>query len=106
MEEIKSLIENQTWELINLTSLKPPYKPFNNKQVFKIKKGKNGEVLRYKAKWVIKGYLQQYGVDYNQTFTVVVKPIAFKALFTITAYHDFEIKQIDIKTAFLYRPID
>ena len=94
------------WELVNLASLKPPYKPLAGKQVFKVKKGKDSEVLRYKARQVVKGYLQQYGVDYNQTFTTVVKPMAFRALFAIATYHDLKIEQIDIKTAFLYRPID
>jgi hypothetical protein len=49
--------------------------------VFKVKKGKDGEVLRYKARWVVKGYLTQYGVDYDQTFATVVKPMAFRALY-------------------------
>ena len=93
-------------ELINLTSLKPPYKPLAGKQVFKVKKGKDGEVLYYKARQVVKGYLQQYSIDYDQTFTTVVKPIAFRALFAITAYYNLKIKQIDIKTAFLYRLIN
>jgi hypothetical protein len=74
--------------------------------VFKIKRGKDGKVLHYKAKWVVKGYLQQYSVDYDQTFTIVVKPIAFKALFVIAAYYNLKIEQMDIKTAFLYGPID
>ena len=90
------------WKLINLASLKPPYKPLTSKQVFKVKKGKDSEVLYYKARQVIKGYLQQYGVNYNQTFTTVVKPIAFRALFAIAAYYNLKIKQINIKTAFLY----
>ena len=94
------------WELVNLTSLKPPYKPLAGKQVFKVKKGKDGEVLYYKARWVVKGYLQQYGVNYNQTFAMVVKPMAFRALFVIAAYYNLEIKQMDVKTAFLYRPIN
>ena len=42
MEEVKSLIKNQIWELVNFTSLKPFYKPFASKWVFKIKKGKDG----------------------------------------------------------------
>ena len=74
--------------------------------MFKVKRGKDGEVLRYKSRWVVKGYLQQYSVDYNQTFAAVVKPMAFRALFAIAAYYDLKIKQMDIKTAFLYRPID
>ena len=98
----QSLIKNQIQELINLASLKPPYKPLTSKQVFKVKKGKDSEVLHYKARQVIKGYLQQYNIDYNQTFAIIVKPIAFRALFAITAYYNLKIKQIDIKTAFLY----
>ena len=58
IEEMESLSKNQMWKLINLTSLKPPYKPLASKQVFKVKRGKDGEVLRYKARQVIKGYLQ------------------------------------------------
>ena len=79
-------------ELINLTSLKPPYKPLTSKQVFKVKKGKDSKVFRYKARQVIKGYLQQYSIDYDQTFTMVVKPMAFRALFVIAAYYDLKIE--------------
>ena len=103
---MESLSKNQTWRLVNLTFLKPPYKPLASKQVFKVKRGKDGEVLRYKAKQVVKGYLQQYGVNYNQTFAAVVKPMAFRALFAIAAYYNLKIKQMDIKTAFLYRLIN
>ena len=93
-------------KLINFTFFKPPYKFLTSKQVFKIKKEKNGEVLCYKAKQVIKGYLQQYSINYNQIFAIVVKPIAFRALFVIAAYYNLKIKQIDVKTAFFYRPIN
>ena len=92
IEEVGSLIENQTWELVDLTSLKPPHKPLAGKWVFKVKKGKDGEVLRYKARWVVKGYLQQYSIDYDQTFTAVVKPMAFRALFIITTYYNLKIE--------------
>jgi hypothetical protein len=51
---------------------------------------------------VVKGYKQQKGLDYNKTFAAVVKPISYKALFAIAAALDLEIKQINVKTAFLY----
>ena len=57
IEEVRSLIENQTQELVDFASLKPPHKPFAGKWVFKVKKGKDGQVLCYKARWVVKGYL-------------------------------------------------
>ncbi len=51
---------------------------------------------------MVKGYLQQFGVDFDQTFAVVVKPMAFCVLFAIAAFYNLDIDQMDIKTAFLY----
>ena len=55
---------------------------------------------------MVNSYLQQFGVDFDQTFAAIVKPIAFRVLFAIAAYYDLDINQIDIKTAFFYRLID
>lgn len=55
---------------------------------------------------MVKGYLQQFGVDFDQTFAAVVKPMAFRVLFAIVAYFDPDIDQMDVKTAFLYGLID
>lgn len=49
--------------------------------------------------WVLKIFQQQYGINYNQTHALVVKLMAFRALF---AYHDLDIYQLDVETAFLY----
>ena len=74
--------------------------------MYKIKRDDDGNIARFKARWVVKGYLQQFGVDFDQTFAAVVKPIAFRALFAITAYHYLDIDQMEVKTAFLYGLID
>lgn len=50
----------------------------------------------------MKGYLQQFGINLDQTFTAIVKPIAFRVLFAIAAFYNLDIDQIDVKTAFLY----
>ncbi len=54
----------------------------------------------------MRGYLQQFGIDFNQTFLAVVKPIAFRVLFAIAAFYDLDIDQMDVKTAFFYGLID
>ena len=51
---------------------------------------------------MVKGYLQQFGVDFDQTFAEVVKPMAFRALSAIAAYYYLDIDQMEVKTAFLY----
>lgn len=51
---------------------------------------------------MVKSYLQQFEVDFDQTFAAVVKPIAFQVLFAIAVYYNLDIDKRDIKTAFLY----
>ena len=55
---------------------------------------------------MVKGYLQQFGIDFDQTFASVVKPMAFRFIFAVAAYYDLDIDQLDVKTAFLYGIID
>ena len=74
--------------------------------MYKIKRDVDGNIAQFKARWVVKGYLQQFGVDFDQTFAAVVKPMAFRALFAIAAYYNLNIDQMDVKAAFLYGLID
>lgn len=103
LNEVNSLKQNKTWELVD-----PPKdrRILNGKWVFKLKRGPHGEVARYKSRWVVRGFTQEQGIDYDETFASVVKPMSYKALFAIAAALDLEIEQIDVKTAFLYGYID
>jgi transposase InsO family protein len=104
-DEFNSLNENHTWDLVP-----PPSgyqkKVLRGKWVYKIKRGANGEIIRYKARWVVRGFEQQEGIDYHETFASVVKPMSYKTLFALAAAKDLEIEQMDVKTAFLYGDID
>jgi hypothetical protein len=58
-------------------------------------------VGRFKARLVIKGFLQRHGIDYNEIFAPVLRMEVLRLLLTIAAMLDFEIRQMDVKTAFL-----
>lgn len=105
-EELDQLEKNNTWTLVNKKNIQPGHRALSGKWVYKVKRDVNGDIARFKARWVVKGYLQQFGVDFDQTFAAVVKPMAFRVLFAIAAFYDLEIDQMDVKTAFLYRDID
>jgi hypothetical protein len=60
--------------------------------VFKIKRGAIDKILRYKACWVVRGFKQQYSLDFYETFTSVVKPMIYKAIFAIVVVYDWEIE--------------
>ncbi len=82
--------------------MKAGHHTLGGKWVYKIKRDVDGNIACFKARWVVKGYLQQFGVDFDQTFAAVVKPMVFRVLFAVAAFFDLDIDQMDIKTAFLY----
>ncbi|GKB82592.1 retrotransposon protein, putative, ty1-copia subclass [Tanacetum coccineum] len=61
----------------------------------------DGYLHTFKARLVAKGYIQTYGVDYGETFSLVAYIRAIRILLAITAFYDYEIWQMDVKTAFL-----
>jgi hypothetical protein len=103
-DEIESLEKNGTWDLVKLPKQK---KPIRCKWIFKRKEGISlSEKVRYKARLVAKGYSQILGIDYNDVFSHVVKHSSIRNLLSIVAMHDYELKQLDVKTAFLYGELE
>ncbi|GJW24917.1 retrotransposon protein, putative, ty1-copia subclass [Tanacetum coccineum] len=66
----------------------------------------DGEVHTYKARLVAVGFTQTYGIDYEETFSPVADIRAIRILIAIAAYYDYEIWQMDVKTAFLNGRLD
>lgn len=97
-EEYNSLIENCTWVECDLPKDK---KPISNKWCFKIKRDSEGKLLRYKARLVIKGYSQKKGIDYEETFSPVVRYSSIRLLLALAVKHNLDIDQMDVVTAFL-----
>ncbi|GJU38702.1 retrotransposon protein, putative, ty1-copia subclass [Tanacetum coccineum] len=61
----------------------------------------DGKLHTFKARLVAKGYTQTYNVDYGKTFSPVVEIRAIRILLAIVVFYDYEIWQMDVKTAFL-----
>ncbi|GKE04499.1 retrotransposon protein, putative, ty1-copia subclass [Tanacetum coccineum] len=93
--EMQSMKDNRVWELVNLP---PNGKTIGHKWLFKKKTDMDGAVHTYKARLVAKGFT---GIDYEETLSLVADIIAIMFLIAIVAFYDYEIWQMDVKTAFL-----
>nr|GFC54273.1 putative retrotransposon Ty1-copia subclass protein [Tanacetum cinerariifolium] len=96
--EMQSMKDNEVWILVELP---PNGKNVGSKWLFKKKTDMDGNVHIYKACLVAKGFTQTSGIDYEENFSPVTDIRAIRILISIAAYYDYEIWQIDIKTAFL-----
>ncbi|GJZ52783.1 retrotransposon protein, putative, ty1-copia subclass, partial [Tanacetum coccineum] len=96
--EMQSMKDNQVW---NLVDLPPNCKIVGSKWLFKKKTDMDGNIYTYKARLVAKGFTQTYGVDYEETSSPVADIKAIRILIDIIAYYDYNIWQMDVKTAFL-----
>ena len=101
--ELNNLIKNNTWTLVSRPKSQPVLK---GRWVLNKKYKANGTLDKYKARWVVKGFLQKYGINYKETFANNTKPSTYRLLLAIAAYLDWEIYQWDIKQAFPNAPID
>ena len=76
-------------------------KVVGSRWVFRIKQGPDGTVLKYKARIVAQGFTQIEGVDYDETFTPVAKHTSLCVILALTAEHNLEVHQMDVKSAYL-----
>ena len=92
------MYSNLVWELAD-----PPegVKPIECKWIYKRKRGVDGKMETFKARSVAKGYTQRERVDFEETFSPVAKLKSIRILLSIAAYYDYDIWQMDVKTAFL-----
>ncbi|GJZ23756.1 retrotransposon protein, putative, ty1-copia subclass [Tanacetum coccineum] len=96
--ELQSMRDNKVWELVDLP---PNGKTVGHKWLFKKKTDMDAAVHTYKAPLVAKGFTQTPGIDYEETFFPLADIRAIRILIAIVAFYDYEIWQMDVKTAFL-----
>ena len=103
-DEIESMKENQVWKLIELSKR---HKAIGNKWVLTVKRKVDGTINRYKECLVAKGYTQKEGIDYDETFSLIIRFASIHLILAIVASLDLELHQMNVKKkAFLNRGLE
>ncbi|KAA0048103.1 gag/pol protein [Cucumis melo var. makuwa] len=96
--KMESMYSNSVWTLVDQPN---NVKPIGCKWIYKRKRDQAGKVHTFKARLMAKGYTQKEGVDYEETFSPVAMLKSIRILLSIATFYDYEISQMDVKTAFL-----
>ncbi len=98
IEEFENLLRNEVW---TFTKRKEGKKVIRSKWTFKTKLNKHGKVARYKARLVALGNYQRPGVDFDKTYSPVVKISTTRMLCALTVENNWEIDHVDVVAAYL-----
>jgi len=99
MEEELSIIQkNNTWTLVDRSEGR---KVIRVKWIYRTKLNADNSINKHKARLVVKGYAQIFGVDYSDTFTLVARLDTIRLLLAISAQKGWKVFQLDVKSAFL-----
>jgi hypothetical protein len=101
-EEFASIKDMGVYELVPRTDVPAGRRVMTGKAVFKRKTDGDGNVVRYKVRWVAKGFLQVPGVDFDKTTSPTARIETLRVLYHLAAVNGWDMEQIDVKTAFLY----
>ena len=98
VDEYGALLSNNTWDLVD-----PPCNSniITSKWIYRHKMKSDGSLKRNKARWVLRGFSQREGIDFDETFSHVVKPTTIRTVLSLALSSDWPIHQLDVNNSFL-----
>ncbi|RDX95939.1 hypothetical protein CR513_21462, partial [Mucuna pruriens] len=100
---MKALEKNSNWDIVDRPKDK---RVVGCRWIYTIKCKPDGTLERYKARLVAKGYTQTYGIDYEETFSLVAKMNMVRVVISLVAHFGWNLQQFDVKNSFLHGDLE
>jgi hypothetical protein len=97
--EYEALEKNRTWHLVPRSNAR---NVIDSKWVYKVKKNADVTLDRYKAQLVAKGFKQRYEIDYEDTFSPVVKAATIRIVLSIAVTKGWCLRQLEVQNTFVH----
>ena len=97
-EEYRSIMKNDVWEVVPRRQGKSVV---DSKWIYKIKHAVDGNIEKYKARFMARGFSQIEGIDYEETFSPVERYTSIRAIMALATKLGWKLHQMDVKTTFL-----
>ncbi|KAG8498357.1 hypothetical protein CXB51_006727 [Gossypium anomalum] len=103
---IRAALQHLAWSAAapakyDVVPLPPGRRAVGCKWIFKLKRNVDGSLARYKGRRVVKGYLQEAGMDFQEIFSPVVKPTTIRVVLALAVLMGWSLRQVDINNTFL-----
>jgi hypothetical protein len=98
IEEYESILKNDVWEVVPRPQGKSVV---TSKWIYKIKHAADGNVEKFKARFVARGFSQKEGIDYDEIFAPVARYTSIRVIISLASVFYWKLHQMDVKTAFL-----
>ncbi|CAI7813642.1 unnamed protein product [Closterium sp. NIES-53] len=103
--ELKALEDRSTWKIVRVGVARNKT-VLTGKWVFRVKTKADGTIDKFKARRVVRGFDQEHGQDFTETFAPISRHTSLRILLAIVAMKRKKLRQIDVTNAFLYAPVD
>ena len=100
--EVASLVENKVFEVVD----RPTHLVITSKWVFKRKRGLSREVEKHKARLMARGFMQEEGIDYSETYSPTIRFESIRLMLAAAASEGLHMEQPDVTTTSLYATLE
>ena len=99
--EMTGLASKKVFAWVKLTDLPPGIKPLTTRFVYDFKTNEMNEIVKYKARLVVRGFEQREGIDYGETHSATIRATSVRTILSLAARNRLRLWQMDVEQAFL-----